>query len=123
MIVNSVICIVGLGNPGKRYQKTRHNFGFLTLDEFRRTYLPQAQWSLDAKHQAEVIEDTYEGQRLLLVKPQTFMNLSGQAVRSLLKNKPGELTNLWLVHDDVDLDLGFVRMRLGGSAAGHNGVQ
>ena len=123
IMAKDLICIVGLGNPGKRYQKTRHNFGFLVLDELVRMHLPQAQWSLSAKHQAEVIEDTYEGERLLLVKPQTFMNLSGQAVQGLLKNKPGALTNLWLVHDDVDLDLGFVRLRLGGSAAGHNGVQ
>lgn len=122
-MASKVIAIVGLGNPGKRYQKTRHNFGFLALDEFVRTNLPQAKWILDAKRQAQVIEDTYQGQRLLLMKPQTFMNLSGQAVSALLKNQPLELTDLWLLHDDVDLDLGFVRVRLGGSAAGHNGVQ
>lgn len=118
-----MICLAGLGNPGKRYRETRHNFGFLVLDEFARLHLPQASWRLDSKVEAEIIEDTFQGQQLLLAKPQTFMNMSGRAVRALLKNRPLELTDLWVLHDDVDLELGIVRVRLGGSAAGHNGVQ
>ncbi|OGC82771.1 MAG: aminoacyl-tRNA hydrolase [Candidatus Abawacabacteria bacterium RIFCSPHIGHO2_01_FULL_46_8] len=118
-----MICIVGLGNPGKKYQTTHHNYGFLALDEFVRVHLPQAKWQLDKKQETEVIEDSLADQKLLLLKPQTFMNNSGKAVKALCQHLPLETNHIWVIHDDIDLDLGVIRVRLGGTAAGHKGVQ
>jgi len=115
--------IVGLGNPGEKYEKTRHNLGFMVVDELARKMLPLAKtkWKFDKKSNSLFL---ILNSKFILVKPQTFMNASGFAVKSLITNY--SITNystLWVVHDDVDLPLGKIKIRIGGAAAGHHGVE
>lgn len=114
--------IVGLGNPGRKYEKTRHNLGFMVLDELLRKMTPVARtaWQEDKKSNSLIarVGD------LMLAKPQTLMNNSGYAVKKLLSYLAIEqLSDLWVVHDDVDLPLGKIKIRMGGAAAGHHGVE
>ncbi len=113
--------IVGLGNPGKDYERTRHNVGFLIVDEITR----QLGWSFSVDRQvnALVAEGNIDGHKVILVKPQTFMNLSGQAVASLVANYNISPTNVWITYDDAALELGALRIRKSGSAGGHNGMK
>ena len=111
--------IVGLGNPGKRYQSTRHNMGFAVID---RLTLRMGAAGAVRRHDAAVAEARYENGRVLLVKPLTYMNESGAAVVELKRSHRLPLTRLVLVHDDVDLDSGRVRLRVGGGTGGHRGV-
>lgn len=112
--------VVGLGNPGPEYARNRHNVGFLCLDRLagRHGISP---WR--RKHHALVAEGLVAGHPVVLAKPQTFMNLSGQAVRPLVRRYGVALADLLVVHDDLDLELGVLRLRRQGSAAGHKGVQ
>ncbi len=112
--------IVGLGNPGPRYARNRHNVGFQIVDE------------LAAKHglsfekrqfKALIASGVIDGQRVLLVKPQTFMNLSGEAVQPLAHYYKIDLPDLMVVFDDMDLPLGVIRLRPFGGAGGHNGMK
>ena len=96
-----MILIVGLGNLGKKYQRTRHNLGFRVIDKLR--FLSE--------------------KKVILAKPKTFMNLSGKAVKSLIKRYKIPTTNLWIIHDDIDLPLGKIRISKGRGAAGHKGVE
>lgn len=113
--------IVGLGNPGRDYEKTRHNIGFLVLDElagrlglsFRRSW----------RFRARIAKGTLGGDAVWLVKPQTFMNRSGLAVGPILRKAGGSVEDLLVVFDDTALDRGQLRIRAQGSAGGHNGVQ
>jgi PTH1 family peptidyl-tRNA hydrolase len=112
--------IVGLGNPGREYADTRHNVGFMVIDRLC--------IRLDARltrYQFKSLtgEATYKGQKLLLVKPQTYMNLSGQAVSSLVRFYKLPLERLLVIHDDLDLPPGSLRLRPGGGSAGQKGVQ
>jgi peptidyl-tRNA hydrolase, PTH1 family len=111
--------IIGLGNPGREYESTRHNIGFMVVDKLAREIGEEsAEWSKDAKHESLVAK----AGDVLLVKPQTFMNLSGAAVRGLVnyyKLTPGDV---WVIHDDIDLPLGKIRIRENGASGGHNGV-
>jgi PTH1 family peptidyl-tRNA hydrolase len=117
-----MILIVGLGNPGERYKETRHNLGFMVLEKLAKklTPLTKTLWEGRLKFKSEilVIEN-----RLVLVKPQTFMNESGKAVERLASFYKIDPENLWVVHDDVDLPLGKIKIRLGGASAGHHGVE
>src|ERR1041384_5925972 len=112
--------IVGLGNPGSQYEKTRHNLGFMLVDKLAdemRAAVKREAWP------AVVGRGEFENTRVELVKPQTYMNLSGEAVACLLK-KPGRtvpIENLIVISDDLALPLGKIRLRPGGSAGGHNG--
>ncbi len=112
--------VVGLGNPGRRYELSRHNVGFRCLDELAR------RWGVAAWRRAFgalVGAGYFESRRLLLAKPQTFMNLSGEAVGPLLRYfglVPGEML---VIYDDMDLPLGKLRIRLHGSSGGHRGVE
>jgi len=112
-------CIVGLGNPGVQYSQTRHNAGFLTVDRLLEkmgvTSLKNDFRSLYAKTQ-------WNGNPLVLVKPQTYMNLSGEAVRPLLDYFKIPLERVIVVYDEMDLPLGALRFRLEGSAGGHRGL-
>jgi peptidyl-tRNA hydrolase, PTH1 family len=112
--------IVGLGNPGRRYEKTRHNLGFLALD--RVAEKAGCSFKFD-KSNAELAITTWQGQPLLLVKPQTFMNLSGQAVAALVSYYKIDLDHVLVVLDDNDLALGRIRLRFQGSAGGHKGLK
>ncbi len=111
--------IVGLGNPGKKYERTRHNVGFLVVD------LLAAKNGVaigKKKHESLIGEWNREGENLLLVKPQTFMNRSGQALLSLLRYLPVEAEDVVVIHDDIDLPFGRIRIRERGSAGGHRGM-
>lgn len=105
--------IVGLGNPGKEYEKTRHNVGWRILDAFNLDF------RLEKKFNAEVAKHA----GLLFCKPQTFMNNSGQAVRELMDYYHIPVENLLVIYDDKDLPFGTIRLRSTGSSGGHNGMQ
>ena len=117
-----MILIVGLGNPGEKYRNTRHNLGFMVVDELARKMLSLAKtkWVENKKFDSQFI---IFNSQFILIKPQTMMNASGFAVvkmSSFYKVKPEDI---WVVHDDVDLTLGKIKIRLGGAAAGHHGVE
>lgn len=123
-----MILIVGLGNPGKKYEGTRHNVGFMVLDKLAEDL--GAAFEYSDKFQAEIAQTTltFKGRtgrtRLVLAKPQTYMNLSGSAVAKILnfyKLRPED--QLWVVHDDLDIKLGTTRIRLNGSSAGQKGIE
>lgn len=113
--------IVGLGNPGRQYENTRHNVGFdaidFLVDEYR---IP----SSGKQHKAMYGKGIIEGQKVILAKPMTFMNLSGEAVRALVDYyKVDPETELLVIFDDISLDPGNIRIRKKGSAGGHNGIK
>lgn len=111
--------VVGLGNPGRRYSGTRHNIGFEVLDRLARD--EGLGFARESRWEAEVAR--VPGSGVLLVKPQTFMNLSGKAVGAIMRFHRYEAGNVFVVYDDVDLPLGQLRIREQGSAGGHNGVR
>ncbi|MBI1281630.1 MAG: aminoacyl-tRNA hydrolase [Anaerolineaceae bacterium] len=112
--------IVGLGNPGKDYEDTRHNVGFRVMDEMAKRY-GLAFGKTERK--AQVASGTMKNKKVILAKPQTYMNLSGEAVRSLVDFYKVELPNILVVADDLDIPLGTVRLRQSGSAGGQNGIK
>ncbi len=112
--------IVGLGNPGREYADTRHNAGFMALD------ILAERLNIDIRRQnfhAVYGEGMLDGQKLLLVKPLTFMNESGQAVREIVNWYKCPAEQLLLIYDDIDIPLGDIRIRAGGSAGTHNGMR
>lgn len=112
--------IVGLGNPGRTYANSRHNVGFMCLNHFARAHGIR----FDKKQgKARVGSGEVAGSQVVLAKPQTYMNQSGQAVRQLLKRYNLSPDDLLVIVDDLDLPLGKIRLRQGGSAAGHKGVE
>jgi len=112
--------IAGLGNPGPRYKNTRHNLGFMVLDGVAE----RLGVSLDReKHQGLLAETSHAGGKVLLVKPLTFMNLSGACIAEAARNKVFDPVDLLVVVDDINLPLGRLRFRPGGSAGGHNGLK
>ncbi|MFH1289984.1 MAG: aminoacyl-tRNA hydrolase [Nanoarchaeota archaeon] len=114
--------IVGLGNPGKKYETTRHNVGFLALNEFQKGCgFPE--FTPSKKHSSLISEGILSKAKVVLAKPQTFMNNSGKAVKSLIKNYKLKTTNLLVVHDDIDIPLGEVRVSKNRGSAGHKGVE
>lgn len=113
--------IVGLGNPSSRYEGTRHNIGFDVIDRISEEYhIP-----VDTrKHRALIGKGVIDGTKVILAKPQTFMNLSGESVRELVDYyKIDEENELIVVYDDISLDVGKIRIRKKGSAGGHNGIK
>lgn len=112
--------IVGLGNPGRRYQNTRHNLGFLAMDAIAETL--GASFDKE-KYEGLIAEAKHSGQRLLLVKPMTYMNLSGNCVAAVARNRLQDLGDLLVLTDDIHLPLGKLRLRPGGSHGGHNGLK
>ena len=112
--------IVGLGNPGKEYDRTRHNIGFSVVDAFARLN----GITVTRREGQALVGDGRVGEtRVFLMKPQTYMNLSGQSVAAFLRQKPLELSDIMIVTDDIALPLGKLRMRAEGSAGGHNGLK
>jgi PTH1 family peptidyl-tRNA hydrolase len=112
--------VVGLGNPGTRYQGTRHNVGFAVVDSLAAG--PRA-GRFQSRFQAQVAELTEDGEKLLLVKPETFMNLSGRSVRQVLDFYQLPVSELLVVCDDINLPLGKLRVRARGTHGGHNGLR
>jgi len=111
--------IVGLGNPGREYRQNRHNTGFMAIDRLAER-LGVSFSRLESR--ALVTKGEYQGSRIVLAKPQTYMNLSGQAVGPLLRFYKVPLDNLLVIYDDVDLPLGTLRIRPGGGAGGQKGM-
>ena len=113
--------IVGLGNPTKEYQNTRHNIGFDVIDTLAERFSITV---LEKKHKALIGKGIINGQKVILAKPQTYMNLSGESVRELIDYyKVDEETELIVIYDDISLDVGQLRIRKKGSAGGHNGIK
>lgn len=113
--------IIGLGNPGKEYEKTRHNVGFLVVDELARRH--DGEFTDKRSLEAEIAEVVIDSQRVLLVKPQTFMNVSGRSLSAMLSKYPVKLEDVVVVYDDADLPFGDVRVKASGSSAGHRGME
>ena len=115
-----MFAVIGLGNPGKQYAGTRHNVGFDTVD-----YLASKNdISLSkVKHKAVIGEGVIQGKKVLLVKPQTFMNLSGRSVLEICNFYKLEPQQLVVIYDDIDIDVGKLRIRPNGSAGTHNGMK
>jgi PTH1 family peptidyl-tRNA hydrolase len=112
--------VVGLGNPGKKYENTKHNVGFVAMDILALDHSTKIN---KRRHRAKVGECTIGGEKVLLVKPQTFMNRSGESVISLVNYFKINPSNLIVIYDDVDIPLGHVRIRKSGSAGTHNGMR
>jgi peptidyl-tRNA hydrolase, PTH1 family len=112
--------IVGLGNPGRKYENTRHNIGFDVIDELGRRHGISGGKS---ERRAVTADGIIQGQRVLLAKPLTYMNLSGEAVRALLDYYRIDLERLVVIHDDLDLPLGTLRLRKTGGAGGQRGLR
>ena len=113
--------IVGLGNPGVEYARTRHNAGFLAVDQVAARW--GARWNLEKKFNAKLARVQRDAAQALLCEPQTFMNLSGEAVGNVMRFYSVPLTRFLAVTDDADLPLGQIRMRPGGGSGGHHGLE
>ncbi|RWZ51255.1 aminoacyl-tRNA hydrolase [Halobacillus fulvus] len=113
-------CIVGLGNPGKKYEQTRHNVGFMVIDELAK----QNQWSLSqTKFRGLYTTEHVNGEKVLLLKPQTYMNLSGESLRAFMDYYEIDPDDVLVVYDDLDLPPGKIRLRKKGGHGGHNGIR
>jgi PTH1 family peptidyl-tRNA hydrolase len=123
--------IVGLGNPGQKYARTRHNLGFMVLDQLAKEW--GVEWETNKKVKGEVssfkfqVSSSSRGEKIYLLKPQGYMNNSGEAVRNFIKFYKLETRNskleTYIIHDDLDLDLGRLKIQHGGGTAGHHGVE
>lgn len=113
-------CIIGLGNPGKKYDNTRHNIGFEVIDELLRRH----GWTLSKeKFKGFYTMENIAGNKVLLVQPHTFMNLSGECVKPLLEYYRIPVEDILVVYDDLDLPTGKIRLRQKGGHGGHNGIR
>ena len=113
--------IAGLGNPGKLYENTRHNTGFSVIDVIAEK---NGIAVMEKKHKAIIGKGTIDGQKVILAKPQTFMNLSGESLRELIDYyKIDEENELIVIYDDISMEVGQLRIRKKGSAGGHNGIK
>ena len=111
--------IIGLGNPGAEYENTRHNIGFKVLDAL----VSASNTSFTADRYADVAEVKFKGRNLVLIKPNTFMNLSGKAVAYWMQKSKINIENIMVVTDDISLPFGILRLRKKGSDGGHNGLK
>lgn len=113
--------IAGLGNPTREYENTRHNIGFMAIDTLAEKYDIRVS---ECKHKALIGKGTIHGNKVVLVKPLTYMNLSGEAIRAVIDYyKVDEESELIVIYDDISLDVGQLRIRKKGSAGGHNGIK
>lgn len=113
-------CIVGLGNPGRKYERTRHNIGFMVIEEL----LSRNKWKLNnSKFNGKYSLEYYNDERIILLKPQTFMNLSGETVRRIIDYYQIKIEKTLVIYDDLDLPTGKIRLREKGGHGGHNGVR
>ncbi|MFK7779993.1 MAG: aminoacyl-tRNA hydrolase [Candidatus Gracilibacteria bacterium] len=114
--------IIGLGNPGNKYQKTRHNVGFMFLE-----YLIQQEnfgnFKSESKFKGEISTGIFNGEKVILLKPQTFMNLSGESVRKIIDFYKLDSKDIFVIYDDMSMDFSKLRFRDKGSAGGHNGIK
>jgi len=113
--------IVGLGNPGREYKDTRHNIGFMTVEVLARKW--GINWQTDGKKKSLKAQKFIEGTEIILLKPQTFMNLSGEAVAKVANFYKIKTGDIIVIHDDIDLSLGQLKIQKGGGTAGHHGLE
>ena len=121
-----MILIVGLGNPGKKFEKTRHNVGFWVVEEFFREKRKAnffSDFKFKKKLKSLISEGKINNEKIILAKPQTFMNLSGQAAKLLADHFSIDKRKIFVIHDDIDLPLGKIKISFSRGAAGHKGVQ
>lgn len=116
----SITVIAGLGNTGSKYRNTRHNIGFDVVDTLASKL--GATWKLESKFEAETAIVTHNGRKLLLVKPQTFVNASGRALGAILRYRSLQASDLMVIYDDITLDVGRAKLNQSGGAGGHNGI-
>ena len=119
--MTAIRLIVGLGNPGREYESTRHNVGFRWVDELAREH--KLSFNSEAKFHGLTVRGTLHGHELWLLKPQTFMNISGRAVGSLAQFYKITPAEMLVVHDELDLPPGVARLKMGGGHGGHNGLK
>src|SRR5271170_4689929 len=119
--MENVFLIVGLGNPGAEYTKTRHNAGFLLVEKLAAKW--KSEWTNERKFKARIAKTEHGGRKVLLCEPQTFMNLSGETVGALKDFYQLPLTQILVAVDDADLPLGEIRLRKSGSSGGHHGLE
>lgn len=113
--------IIGLGNPGKKYESTRHNIGFLVIDQLKNE-LTAPDFKLNKKFQAEISEINIYKEKIILAKPQTFMNESGKAVKLLKNFYKIPIKKIIIIRDDIDMEFGKYREKQNSSSGGHNGI-
>ena len=112
--------IVGLGNPGKEYEKTRHNIGFMTIDQ----YADKLGVSITKeKYNGLYVETNINGEKTILLKPQSYINLSGEVIRRFIDFYKIDIEDILIIHDDLDLEVGTYRVKQQGSSGGHNGLK
>ncbi len=121
--LNKTILIVGLGNPGKEYNLTRHNVGFMCLDYFVSNNQSLSDWLIRKNFKASFSQGNINGIKVIAIKPTTFMNLSGEAVHQVSHFYQILPENILVIHDDLDVNFGQIRLRTGGTSAGHNGIK
>lgn len=122
--------IVGLGNPGEKYESTRHNLGFMVLEHFLKDFEQEqkTQWENSTKFKSDIVQLEYKPKigeliKVILVKPKTYMNNSGMAVALLSSFYKISPSDIWIINDDFDLPTGTMKIRFGGASAGHHGVE
>lgn len=121
--LNKTILIVGLGNPGPEYDLTRHNVGFACLDAFVAANSDMDGWVAKKDLKCVMSSGRLGDTKVIAIKPTTFMNLSGEAVQAVVNFYKILPDNIVVVHDELDVDFGQIRLRIGGSSAGHNGIK
>lgn len=112
--------IIGLGNIGKEYERTRHNVGFMVLDEYSKSNF---EFKLEAKLKSNIAITNIQGEKVIFIKPTTYMNLSGEALRAVMNFYKIDVSDILVIYDDLDMPTGKVRLRVKGSAGGHNGIK
>lgn len=117
------VLLVGLGNPDKEYDGTRHNVGFACIDAFVAAHSEFSPWVVKKDLKCTLTSATLGATRVLAIKPSTYMNLSGEAVQATLSFYRLDVGNVVVVHDELDIDFGQIRTRIGGGTAGHNGLK
>ncbi len=122
--------LIGLGNPGEKYEKTRHNLGFMVVEKFLKDYasVEDTLWTDEKKLKSDIALLDWQpkegkSERIILAKPKTFMNNSGMAVRLIADFYKIQPEDIWVAYDDLDLPVGSMKIRLGGAAGGHHGVE
>ena len=119
--MENIFLIVGLGNPGAEYAKTRHNAGFLLVEKLAAKW--KCDWANEKKFRARIAKTKRNGKKILLCEPQTFMNLSGETVGALANFYQLTLAQILIAEDDADLPVGTIRLRASGSSGGHHGLE
>lgn len=114
--------IIGLGNPGEKYEKSRHNAGFIVIEQIKNK-LDFPDFKIEKKFEAEISEGNFNNEKIILAKPQTFMNLSGQAIKKIADFYKTPTNDIIIIQDDLDINIGCFKISTSSSSAGHNGIQ